>query len=76
MSTFRWKVHEACMLCMGSVRNLVIDTVKSGKVQFDILAFLESVVLADMNVTGKENAQFNMILYLSYQMGNGFKENL
>ena len=60
------------MLCMGSVRNLVIDTVKSGKVQFDILGFLESVVLADMNVTGKENTQFNMILYLSYQMGKGF----
>ena len=28
-------VYEACMLCMGSVRNHVIDTVKTGSVQFD-----------------------------------------
>ena len=46
-------MHEACMLCMGSVRNLVIETVKSGSVQFDVSGFLESVVLADMNATGK-----------------------
>ena len=44
------------MLCMGSVHNLVIETVKSGKVQFDVSGFLESVVLADMNVTGEESA--------------------
>ena len=42
------------MLCMGSVRNLIIETVKSGKVQFDVAGFLESVVLADMNVTGRK----------------------
>ncbi|XP_069141482.1 importin-9-like isoform X2 [Argopecten irradians] len=44
-----WKLHESCMLAMGSVMSLVVDMVQSGKVQFDITGFLQSVVLADMN---------------------------
>ncbi|XP_052680706.1 importin-9-like [Crassostrea angulata] len=44
-----WKVHESCMLAMGSVTDLVTESIQSGKVQFDITGFLQSVVLADMN---------------------------
>lgn len=40
------------MFALGTVRSLVIDTVKSGKVQFDISAFLENVVLTDLNLSG------------------------
>ncbi|KAL4226818.1 Importin 9 [Mactra antiquata] len=46
-----WKIHESCMFALGTVRSLVIETVKSGKVQFDISAFLETVVLTDLNLS-------------------------
>ncbi|XP_060587837.1 importin-9-like [Ruditapes philippinarum] len=46
-----WKIHESCMFALGTVRSLVIDTVKSGRVQFDISAFLENVVLTDLNLS-------------------------
>ncbi|WAR26248.1 IPO9-like protein [Mya arenaria] len=46
-----WKVHESCMLALGTVCNLVMETVKSGTVQFDISAFLQNVVLTDLNLT-------------------------
>lgn len=44
-----WKIHESCMLAMGSVKSLVIDAIQKGKVQFDVTGFLQSVVLDDMN---------------------------
>ena len=48
----RWKIHEACMLSLGSVKQMVLEAVQAGKVQFDVIAFLESVVLVDMNSNG------------------------
>uniref|UniRef100_A0A8W8MUY6 Importin-9 n=1 Tax=Magallana gigas TaxID=29159 RepID=A0A8W8MUY6_MAGGI len=45
----KWKVHESCMLAMGSVTDLVTESIQSGKVQFHITGFLQPVVLADMN---------------------------
>ncbi|XP_071133365.1 importin-9-like [Mytilus edulis] len=44
-----WKIHESCMLAMGSVMNLVVEYVQTGKVQFDVMGFLQTVVLNDMN---------------------------
>ncbi|KAK3101186.1 hypothetical protein FSP39_001615 [Pinctada imbricata] len=44
-----WKIHESCMLAMGSVTDLVTESIQTGKVQFDITGFLQTVVLADMN---------------------------
>ncbi|XP_041347809.1 importin-9-like [Gigantopelta aegis] len=44
-----WKLHESCMLALGSVRHMVLEAIQTGKVQFDVSAFLESVVLVDMN---------------------------
>ncbi|KAL3853056.1 hypothetical protein ACJMK2_016638 [Sinanodonta woodiana] len=46
-----WKVHESCMLAMGSARDLLLDAIKAGKVQFNIQGFLETIVLSDMNLT-------------------------
>lgn len=43
-----WKIHESCLLALGSVRNLFVDHLKKGKLQFDIKHFIESVILADM----------------------------
>nr|KAF6395287.1 importin 9 [Rousettus aegyptiacus] len=46
-----WKVHEACMLALGSVKSAVTDSVKSGRVHFDMHGFLTRVVLADLSLS-------------------------
>lgn len=48
----RWKIHEACMLALGSVKNVIADSVKNGRIQFDMHGFLTNVVLADLNLSG------------------------
>jgi hypothetical protein len=40
------------MLAMGSVVTLVVEYVQTGKIQFDVMGFLQSVVLDDMNYSG------------------------
>ncbi|XP_036386381.1 importin-9 [Megalops cyprinoides] len=45
-----WKVHEACMLALGSVKTIITENVKSGRVQFDMHGFLANVILADLNL--------------------------
>ncbi|ELT91403.1 hypothetical protein CAPTEDRAFT_225381 [Capitella teleta] len=44
-----WKVHEAGMLCLGSVRQLIIDSVENKKLQFNISHYIENVVIPDLN---------------------------
>ncbi|XP_048878263.1 importin-9 [Brienomyrus brachyistius] len=46
-----WKIHEACMLALGSVKTIVTENVKSGRVQFDMHGFLANVILSDLNLT-------------------------
>ncbi|XP_065792446.1 importin-9 [Muntiacus reevesi] len=46
-----WKVHEACMLALGSVKSIITDSVKSGRIPFDMHGFLTGVVLADLNLS-------------------------
>ncbi|XP_055510701.1 importin-9 [Leucoraja erinacea] len=46
-----WKIHEACMLALGSVKNVIADSVKNGRIQFDMHGFLTNVVLADLNLS-------------------------
>nr|KAF6399782.1 importin 9 [Molossus molossus] len=46
-----WKIHEACMLALGSVKSIITDSVKSGRVQFDMHGFLTGVVLADLSLS-------------------------
>lgn len=48
----RWKVHEACMLALGSVKTIITENVKNGRVQFDMHGFLANVILADLNLPG------------------------
>ncbi|XP_070815325.1 importin-9 [Chaetodon trifascialis] len=45
-----WKIHEACMLALGSVKTIITENVKNGRVQFDMHGFLASVILADLNL--------------------------
>uniref|UniRef100_A0A8C7CLJ4 Importin 9 n=1 Tax=Oncorhynchus kisutch TaxID=8019 RepID=A0A8C7CLJ4_ONCKI len=46
-----WKIHEACMLALGSVKTIITENVKNGRVQFDMHGFLANVILADLNLT-------------------------
>lgn len=48
----RWKIHEACMLALGSVKSIITDSVKSGRIHFDMHGFLTNVILADLNLSG------------------------
>lgn len=48
----RWKIHEACMLALGSVKSIITDSVKNSRVNFHIHGFLTNVVLADLNLSG------------------------
>uniref|UniRef100_A0A8C4ZAW4 Importin 9 n=1 Tax=Gadus morhua TaxID=8049 RepID=A0A8C4ZAW4_GADMO len=45
-----WKVHEACMLALGSVKTIITENVKNGRIQFDMHGFLANVILADLNL--------------------------
>uniref|UniRef100_A0A8B9ZJ41 Importin 9 n=1 Tax=Anas platyrhynchos TaxID=8839 RepID=A0A8B9ZJ41_ANAPL len=47
----RWKIHEACMLALGSVKSIITDSVKNGRIHFDMHGFLTNVVLADLNLS-------------------------
>lgn len=49
---YRWKIHEACMLALGSVKSIITDSVKNGRIHFDMHGFLTNVVLADLNLSG------------------------
>ncbi|NP_001087649.1 importin 9 L homeolog [Xenopus laevis] len=46
-----WKIHEACMLALGSVKSVIIEGVQSGRVQFDMHGFLTGVILSDLNLS-------------------------
>uniref|UniRef100_A0A665SVP3 Importin N-terminal domain-containing protein n=1 Tax=Echeneis naucrates TaxID=173247 RepID=A0A665SVP3_ECHNA len=35
-----WKIHEACMLALGSVKTIITENVKNGRIQFDMHGFL------------------------------------
>uniref|UniRef100_A0A8C8E1I4 Importin 9 n=1 Tax=Oryzias sinensis TaxID=183150 RepID=A0A8C8E1I4_9TELE len=45
-----WKIHEACMLALGSVKTIITENVKNGRVQFDMHGFLAGVILSDLNL--------------------------
>lgn len=41
------------MLALGSVKTIITENVKNGRIQFDMHGFLASVILADLNLTGE-----------------------
>ncbi|KAH9510177.1 Importin 9 [Bulinus truncatus] len=46
-----WKIHESCMLALGSVKEMIIKAIKSGTAQFHLTGFLQTVVLGDLNLS-------------------------
>jgi len=47
-----WKIHEACMLALGSAKSVVVRKLEAGEVVFDLTGFLQNVVITDMNSSG------------------------
>ncbi|GFT94809.1 importin-9 [Nephila pilipes] len=48
-----WKIHESCMLALGSIKDLIISGIKGNSLQFDMSGFIHSVVLEDLNTAGE-----------------------
>lgn len=48
-----WKIHEACMLALGTVQEILLRQIKEGSVKFDLGLFLEKVVLNDIAHSSK-----------------------
>lgn len=48
-----WKIYEACIVSLNTAKDSIIEQQQSGKLQFDIIRFLDSVVLATLNNPGK-----------------------
>ncbi|XP_063952084.1 importin-9-like [Lytechinus pictus] len=46
-----WKVHESCLLGLGSIKSLIIDKVGKGKLTFNLSGFLTTTVLEDLQQT-------------------------
>lgn len=40
------------MLALGSVKTIITENVKNGRIQFDMHGFLAGVILADLNLAG------------------------
>ncbi|XP_066997331.2 importin-9 [Anabrus simplex] len=51
-NSYWWKIHEACMFAIGSARDLVLRSLRSGLDNYDLTGFFENVVMADMKETG------------------------
>lgn len=41
------------MLSLGSVKTIITENVKNGRIQFDMHGFLAGVILADLNLAGE-----------------------
>lgn len=45
------------MLALGSVKTIITENVKNGRIQFDMHGFLAGVILADLNLAGESSQQ-------------------
>lgn len=48
-----WKIYEACIVTLNMARNSLLKQQQIGKLQFDIIGFLNSVVLTTLNDSRK-----------------------
>ncbi|OXU19363.1 hypothetical protein TSAR_015966 [Trichomalopsis sarcophagae] len=44
-----WKIYEACIVSLNIAKESIIEQQQSGKLQFDIIRFLDTIVLATLN---------------------------
>lgn len=45
-----WKIHESCMQAIVIVSGPLLEFLNSGKMQFDLMSFIEKVVVADLKL--------------------------
>lgn len=64
------------MLALGSVKSIITDSVKSGRIPFDMHGFLTGVVLADLNLSGVSQHSrilgVSALLFTYVNLGVGF----
>ena len=56
-----WKIHEACMMSLGSAQEVIIKQIKDGNVQFDLGGFMENIVLP--NIANNFGKLFNALKF-------------
>lgn len=56
-----WKIYEACIVALSTAKETVVEQQHCGKLQFDIIRFLDSVVLSTLNNAGNT---YNAILLI------------
>lgn len=49
------------MLALGSVKTIITENVKNGRIQFDMHGFLAGVILADLNLAGGRGTCFGRL---------------
>lgn len=49
------------MLALGSVKTIITENVKNGRIQFDMHGFLAGVILADLNLAGGRRTCFGRL---------------
>lgn len=47
-----WKLRESSILALSKIKDAVVEKHKAGMLQFDIVGFLDTVVLATLNDSG------------------------
>lgn len=47
-----WKIYEATIVALNTAKDSIIEQQKIGKLQFDIIRFLNSIVLATLKNSG------------------------
>lgn len=53
------------MLALGSVKTIITENVKNGRIQFDMHGFLAGVILADLNLAGELVICSKLVVVLS-----------
>ncbi|XP_058802875.1 importin-9 isoform X2 [Phymastichus coffea] len=60
----RWKMYEACIVTLSSAKDAVAEQQRAEKLQFDIIRFLDSVVLSTLNNPGAHPLLLGRCLYI------------
>ncbi|KAF8793185.1 Importin-9 like protein [Argiope bruennichi] len=70
-----WKIHESCMLALGSVKDLIICGIQGNHLQFDMQGFIHSVVVEDLN-TAESPFLFGRCLWFASRYSKMMTEDL
>ncbi|GBL76601.1 Importin-9 [Araneus ventricosus] len=70
-----WKIHESCMLALGSVKDLIICGIQGNHLQFDMQGFIHSVVVEDLN-TAESPFLFGRCLWFASRYSKMMNEDL